>query len=75
MLLVMICETICKYLHSFRLIPFSDLYFLSLRWSGTPMITMKGDKMASRVAASVLGAVGLGRELVVNNYSGEYFGG
>ena len=43
------------------------------------MITMTGEKMASRVAASILKATGLG-ELVCNNYSGTlsffvgYFG-
>lgn len=36
-------------------------------WSGTPMITMKGEKMASRVGASILNAVGL-NELVCNSY-------
>lgn len=40
-------------------------------WSGTPMITMKGEKMASRVAASILGATGLGDELVCDSYE-EY---
>ncbi len=35
---------------------------------------MKGDKMASRVAASILGAVGLGNQLVVNTYNGECSG-
>ena len=40
-------------------------------WSGTPMVTMKGEKMASRVAASILGATGLGDELIVDSYE-EY---
>jgi protein O-GlcNAc transferase len=39
-------------------------------WSGTPIITLPGDKMASRVAASLLQASGL-KELVVSSYA-EY---
>ena len=36
-------------------------------WTGTPMITMKGNKMASRVGASILRAAGLETELVVES--------
>lgn len=39
-------------------------------WSGTPIITLPGDKMASRVAASLLHASGL-KELIVASYA-EY---
>jgi len=37
-------------------------------WSGTPMITLQGEKMASRVASSLLMAAGLG-ELVCTSHS------
>ena len=40
------------------------------RWSGTPILTMTQDKMASRVAASLLNAAGL-NELITTNYQ-EY---
>lgn len=36
------------------------------------MITMKGEKMASRVGASILNAVGL-NELVCNSYIGRFY--
>ncbi len=35
-------------------------------WSGTPMITVPGERMASRVAASLLNAAGLS-ELIVDS--------
>ena len=37
-------------------------------WSGTPMITVPGERMASRVAASLLNAAGLS-ELIVDSLS------
>jgi len=40
-------------------------------WSGTPLVTMKGEKMTSRVAASLLRSVGLEEDLVVKSYA-EY---
>lgn len=40
-------------------------------WSGTPLITLKGEKMASRVAASILSSVGLEKELVCSSLA-EY---
>jgi len=39
-------------------------------WSGTPMITLKGEKMVSRVSASLLTAIGM-EELICNSYSGK----
>jgi protein O-GlcNAc transferase len=36
-------------------------------WSGTPLVTLVGDKMASRVAASLLHAAGLD-ELITSSY-------
>ena len=33
-------------------------------------MTLKGEKMASRVAASLLAAVGLEKDLVVSSYAG-----
>jgi protein O-GlcNAc transferase len=39
-------------------------------WSGTPMLTLTGDKMASRVAASLLQSVGL-PELICSSFSGK----
>ncbi|RYG68568.1 hypothetical protein EON64_04875, partial [archaeon] len=40
-------------------------------WSGTPLITMAGEKMASRVAASILGAIGLASQLVCSTFEGK----
>jgi protein O-GlcNAc transferase len=37
-------------------------------WSGTPMLTMTGDKMATRVGASLLKAAGL-EELITTSYA------
>ena len=37
-------------------------------WSGTPMLTLMGDKMATRVGASLLRAAGL-EELVTSTYA------
>ncbi|CAM9171507.1 unnamed protein product, partial [Ectocarpus fasciculatus] len=39
-------------------------------WSGTPLLTLPGDRMASRIAASVLTAVGL-EELICSSFA-EY---
>lgn len=39
-----------------------------IMWSGTPLITLQGEKMASRVASSVLYAAGLD-ELICTSYS------
>jgi protein O-GlcNAc transferase len=40
-------------------------------WVGTPLLTLPGEKMASRIAASLLAATGLDKDLVVKNYEGE----
>lgn len=42
-------------------------------WSGTPMISLPGEKMSARVGASLLRAVGLDSQLVVNSLSGLLF--
>lgn len=36
-------------------------------WSGCPMVTLPGERMASRVAASLCNATGLGAEMVVGS--------
>ena len=44
---------------------------VDILWSGTPMITLPGEKMAARVAASLLTAAGLADQLVVKSLEGE----
>lgn len=41
------------------------------RWSGTPLITLQGEKMAARVATSILRAVGLDSQLACSTLQGE----
>lgn len=41
------------------------------RWTGTPLVTLRGEKMSCRVAASLLAAVGLEEDLVVNSHAGD----
>jgi len=40
-------------------------------WAGCPLVTLPGERMASRVAASLVVAAGFGSELVANNHK-EY---
>jgi protein O-GlcNAc transferase len=44
---------------------------VDILWSGTPLLTLSGDKMSSRVAASLLHATGLGDQLIAKNYEGN----